>query len=152
MIYDNLDEWQVINEVLRNNQAGKSPQQIAAYLGRSTQTVYKWGQDPLASGSEIPKSMMIPFCSFTQDIRLLSWYLFQLDYQPISMKSNRRLSGNYIQEIHRMDEARGRLAQYLIDVLYKQDLSRDDIKKLLEIADEIKDNIQSFMDELRAKL
>lgn len=55
--------WEVIKHDIENSE--KSPKQIAAALGVSIFTLYKWSENPGESGSDIPGKWIIPFINAT---------------------------------------------------------------------------------------
>jgi len=72
--------YQVIHQVIEGNPAGIGPKEIAARLGICTATLYKWGEDPDNSGSNIPAAHIIPFCTITRSTMLLAFLAGQIGY------------------------------------------------------------------------
>ena len=117
MDFSIVQEYEVVNSVLRGNPAGKSVEQIAAFLSVSPTNVYKWGQNPENSGSGIPKKYIIPFCTITEDNRLLDWYAHQLDCHLAPNVNASRRGRSLLQGLLYLDGVRGRFADELREAL-----------------------------------
>jgi hypothetical protein len=70
--------WEIVKELIEQNPNGKSPKQIAAFLGVSIALVYKWAQDPEASGSPISLGHAMRLSLYTGDHRLINYFAEEL--------------------------------------------------------------------------
>lgn len=152
MIYDNMEEWEVVHAVLHNNPAGRNVKHIAAFLGISPSVLYKYGQDPEFSGFSIPKDKILPLSHYTKDIRLMGFYLYQLGYRPEKIERGSLTNGEIMDDLMRMDRWRGVLADMLLDVMRDGKLDKEEIKNLLMASEKIREEISNFQEELRIKL
>jgi hypothetical protein len=66
--------WEIVKEILKENTEGKSPKQIASYIGVSLSTIYRWAEDPESSGVLIPSDKIIQISLFTGDDRLIKFF------------------------------------------------------------------------------
>jgi len=152
MNYDNREEWEVVHEILMDNPAKVSPKQIASFLSRGLQTVYKWGQEPEYSGSPIPKDLVIPFSKFTNDVRLLGFYLYQVGYYPALIERGSGCNGEVMDDLLRMDILRGELSRELLASLKDKIISRIEGKNLMDTAELMIEELRTFQEEIRIKV
>lgn len=151
MHYDNREEWEIVHAILSENPAKVSPKQIAAFLGRGLQTVYKWGQNPEFSGSPIPKDLILPFSKFTNDVRLLGFYLYQLGYYPAELEPGNECNGEIIDDVMRLDVLRGELSRELLDASGDHKLTAEKGRRLSATAQLMIDELRTFQQELVIK-
>lgn len=153
MDYANREEWEVVHAIIVDNTAGVSPKQIASFLGRSLQTVYKWGQDPEFSGSPIPKDLILPFTTFTKDVRLLEFYLYHIGYYAAPLEEGKGCNGDVMDEVMRLDVLRGELSRDLLGHLKGRDeLSVPEGKRLMDTAQMMIEELRTFQEEVRIKI
>ena len=148
MHYDNREEWEVVHAILSENPAKVSPKQIAAFLGRGLQTVYKWGQDPEFSGSPIPKDLILPFSKFTNDVRLLGFYLFQLGYYPAVLEPGNECNGDIMDDVMRLDILRGELSRGLLEAMDDHKLTAEEGRRLSATAQLMIDELRTFQQDI----
>ncbi len=147
MDYDNLLEYEVINEILRANPAHKSPKQIAAHLGRSVVTVYKWGENPENSGAAMPKDYILPFSNFTQDKRLIEWYAHHHGYH-LCANGPIITNGDLFDQLLNMDKLRGVFAQELVDARKDGVITSIEARKLRDVLSRLADETRIAMAEI----
>jgi len=152
MDYTNLEKWQVIQKILENNPAKQSPKQIASLLRRSVSVVYKWAENPDASGSPMPKELEESFSLITRDNRLYGYYLFHLGYYPAPLEKGNPVNGEVMDDVMRLDVLRGELSRKLLDSLSDKKISTPEGIELNKTAELMIEELRTFQQEVREKM
>lgn len=108
-----MKEFQVINMILQENPRRRSVADIARHFGLAEGTVYRWGQDPLAGGSPIPKKYIIGLAEYTGDGRYIEWIAANCGYAlvPVAQEPGEESPIGRYMELARLQ---GQLSEVLL--------------------------------------
>jgi len=121
MHYNNCRRYEIIRFMLDANPAGVSPKEIAAHLELSLSTVLKWGEDPDSSGSDMPSKYFKAFSKFTDDRRLLEWFLITTFPQKIN-----GADGDIIDNLLSLDILKGEFSLEVRNALLDNHIDRNE--------------------------
>lgn len=139
-----MADWEIVKEIIAGNPNGKSPKQIAAFLGVSVPIVYKWAENPDGSGSPIPFNKAVQLSVYTGDLRLVEILAEELGGVFVSVNPKKLSIKDRTKSLLRLIKVFGDVAAASAEALADGKITDKEKKRIHKEAHELVQSAISF--------